>query len=457
MNNLTIIQWNIRSFSKNKSDLENIANTEKADIILLSETWLKKGTFCSLTGFNLFRRDREEDKMGGGVAIAVKRHLMAKEVTTNTDREILTVKVRSWGQEYTFTSIYVPPDKTIDDDIGRIMFRDTRNRLLVGGDFNAHHSLWGSPTNSGKGKKLVEAADEYGMIVKNTGEETRLGHPRRAKSAVDVTFVSADLAGDTEWRVGEEALGSDHYPITIRIKRTGWRTNQHSGKENCQGTIAIINKGIRLNREEWAEVARDCDKLREKQHIETAIIHAARNKAITKGISGIKRRIRPEWWNKKCEEAAKKRTEANKTYRTLKSETTYIMLRRAVARHKREVTEARRDGWAKVCERMNPSTTLTSMWRMVNCFRKNTTGNHTFTGRVDWLEEFLDRNASPFVEQELNINLDTNSNSGIGSPFTMGELEDVLSKLRSTAPGPDGVPYDAYVSLSIEARIGGIY
>lgn len=54
------------------------ANTTNADIIIISETWLKKSVsdeFISIEGFKVYRTDRVGK--GGGVAIYVKSKFLS--------------------------------------------------------------------------------------------------------------------------------------------------------------------------------------------------------------------------------------------------------------------------------------------------------------------------------------------------------------------------------------------
>ena len=71
--NLKIIQWNARSINANIESLEKIIYSLDIDIVILSETWLKKTEIYRVPGYFIYREDRENGY--GGVAILVKKQI----------------------------------------------------------------------------------------------------------------------------------------------------------------------------------------------------------------------------------------------------------------------------------------------------------------------------------------------------------------------------------------------
>nr|CAI5835597.1 unnamed protein product [Callosobruchus analis] len=70
---LNILQWNVLSLNKRKSDLIDLITKEKVDIIVLCEIWLKDDAAINLKGFNCIQKNRRDGK--GGVAILIAKDL----------------------------------------------------------------------------------------------------------------------------------------------------------------------------------------------------------------------------------------------------------------------------------------------------------------------------------------------------------------------------------------------
>lgn len=55
-NNLTILQWNIRSVNKNRTDLVNLSHKHNPDLLFINETWFKQEHNFYLKTFNIIRQ-----------------------------------------------------------------------------------------------------------------------------------------------------------------------------------------------------------------------------------------------------------------------------------------------------------------------------------------------------------------------------------------------------------------
>lgn len=86
------------------------------------------------------------------------------------------------------------------------------------GDFNAHSYLWG-PVNLPDRADVIEyLLEDYNMSVLNNGTPTRNPAPPTERRAPDLSICSASLRQNYTWAVGDDPLGSDHIPITIRFQ-----------------------------------------------------------------------------------------------------------------------------------------------------------------------------------------------------------------------------------------------
>lgn len=94
------------------------------------------------------------------------------------------------------------------------------NSLIITGDFNAQHPLWGSGTEKHNGRIMCEIIDDLDLVILSDGNNTRITPPWQHKSAPDLTLCSPHLVSDNKWQVIQDPGTSDHYPITSSFHLT---------------------------------------------------------------------------------------------------------------------------------------------------------------------------------------------------------------------------------------------
>ncbi|XP_058789072.1 uncharacterized protein LOC131663037 [Phymastichus coffea] len=159
-----MLQWNCRSVGK-KYNFFNEAY--KYDIILLIETWLDNTKSFKLKGFNTIRFDRKAGE-GGGIAILVKENIfydIAEIEYTGKVFETGSVIVKTNSEKLLIMACYRPQQVNKAQNnltsgewnnfIESIINHDS-TYFIVGGDFNAHHSLWGSDKHCPNGNIIAD-------------------------------------------------------------------------------------------------------------------------------------------------------------------------------------------------------------------------------------------------------------------------------------------------------------
>lgn len=65
---------------------------------------------------------------------------------------------------------------------------------------------------------MEELIDAKGLVCLNNGQGTRVNFSNGVESAIDLTLVSSELAGASNWEVlKDNIVGGDHYPIAIQF------------------------------------------------------------------------------------------------------------------------------------------------------------------------------------------------------------------------------------------------
>ena len=239
---ITIIQININGLTTKIHELKNLTDNTKIDITTIQETKLKPTHRTPyLKDYTAIRIDRTY-KNGGGLMTYIKNDIIFTELKTpHTTNHKLTelqhIKIHLANHKHlNISNIYIPPRDTThpdhsnsQEDITNCMTHilNTNNTILTG-DFNAHHTLWHSPTTDNRGTLIANLINSSNQIVLNTNTPTRIRTNRNHQAtSPDISTASNTIYNNITWST-LNALNSDHNPIKISYNtKTKFRLIQH--------------------------------------------------------------------------------------------------------------------------------------------------------------------------------------------------------------------------------------
>ena len=163
-NALRLISINMNGILNKKTELTDLINRQKPDVILIQETLLKSRHTLTFPNMTLHRTDRE-GRRGGGTAIPIKgsiKHYESTLETNNTQIESTAIKIHTNTGYIKIASIYIPPsaDTTIKD-FNEILLTDEPTVIM--GDLNAKHQEWGCRVTNKRGRTLHTAINHTKM------------------------------------------------------------------------------------------------------------------------------------------------------------------------------------------------------------------------------------------------------------------------------------------------------
>lgn len=206
------IQWNCRSIRHKKHEICFLINKYKPSILAISETWLRPGSRFRVPGYSCLRDD--SDNGWDGCALLVKNPLSYSSIPLPQHSLGLNI-VAARALDFTFVSLYIPhPNSSYILEVDSIL-SSLSGPLVVMGDFNCHHTLWGSHFCDPYSPRVLNMLDNYNLCLMNDGSPTRRTFPSQNPSSVDRTLVSSSLASRLEWSVLSRSHGSDHLPILL--------------------------------------------------------------------------------------------------------------------------------------------------------------------------------------------------------------------------------------------------
>lgn len=119
-------------------------------------------------------------------------------------------------------SCYWSPNSTLQDYLDFLArlqesIKTAKTQVLVTGDFNAHHTDWGSKTCNKRGEALSDLISGLGLVVSNEGN-TPTFRNQNGTSIIYITIATPTLATKiADWKVLDTISLSDHSYILYMI------------------------------------------------------------------------------------------------------------------------------------------------------------------------------------------------------------------------------------------------
>ena len=146
---ITVYYFNARSLKNKLLCLHNFLESERPDLVLITETWLNESITDSLilpsNCYNIFRKDRQDGY--GGVLILSNNILKITNVEFYLPEiEIISIDVYTYQRSYRFTCCYRSPNSS-EEYLNRLieclkMNIDTDKNIFIFGDFNLGNINW---------------------------------------------------------------------------------------------------------------------------------------------------------------------------------------------------------------------------------------------------------------------------------------------------------------------------
>jgi hypothetical protein len=186
------------------------------------ERHLTNELYIKLKGYQAYHLIHPQNTARGGSAVLVKdnivHHEEAKYATEEIQAAVVTVQMKR--QAIMSAAAYCPPRHNLKDTGYLNFLRRLGERFIVGGDYNAKNTHWGSRLTTHKGKELYEAIKEYGCEYHSTSKPTYW--PTDEKKIPDLLdfFIAKKISANYIDIAEEYGLSSDHSGIILTLNET---------------------------------------------------------------------------------------------------------------------------------------------------------------------------------------------------------------------------------------------
>ena len=250
-----------------------------------------------------------------------------------------SIEVVSQNKKLKIINMYLPEGDRTGSWVDAVPDRED---CVVLGDFNTRSSLWEDdcpPCYECPGVR--DKVTNSNLVVLNDGSMTRIPdrHQNRP-SAIDLSFVSASLAGSCDWSTGGDPLGSDHIPITVVLGTDIVRDAREDGggaynyKKADWGTFRSAL---------GAEQPLDVSGLSIDGHAAalTKTILSAADQNIPRNRKNKSSNKNNPWWNTSCKQAVRKKQKTFSIYRKNRSQINHENMVAAKIECKKTIAEAK--------------------------------------------------------------------------------------------------------------------
>ncbi|CAD6216496.1 GSCOCG00011340001-RA-CDS, partial [Cotesia congregata] len=227
---MDIIQWNINGFHTRFEMIKLLNNIHNPHILCLQETNFRDNYHSDLKNFSCFHENRiHAARASGGVAIYANPSTLPELIILNTNLEAIAIRIK-FPKAISICSIYLPNRSQLSIPELENLVKSLPKPMIISGDFNCHHPLWGSENHDQRGLLLADWLNTHDdLIALNTGEPTHFNSSNANTSCIDLTIVSSELALLLDWSVLEDTFNSDHFPIVVKLS-----TNNNNQQLNTE-------------------------------------------------------------------------------------------------------------------------------------------------------------------------------------------------------------------------------
>ncbi|CAK1549485.1 unnamed protein product [Leptosia nina] len=199
------------------------------DIALISEPYIgKQKSVTHITGLRVFQSDKNGPTKA---CIVTKDHINAHIISQYTTNNIVIIAITTRSATLYLASVYIEPENDANQTLSLLehfLIHNPNIDILIGGDFNAWHPLWGSGPHArynNRGHEVVDLINATDLFLCNTGNEPTfqtVTHGRARSSIIDLTLASSStLTNILEWKVLQNLFPhSQHNPITFKYNHS---------------------------------------------------------------------------------------------------------------------------------------------------------------------------------------------------------------------------------------------
>ena len=137
-----LIQWNCRGYYANYENLLVLLKEHRPHCVALQETMQNNNTIKPPKGYCIYSTANQQNTAGQGLAILVRNDVPSRKIDIPQNTTSIAVSIK-FNTIVTVCNTYVSPRDQIRPADMRRLLESLPEPLIILGDFNARHPMWG--------------------------------------------------------------------------------------------------------------------------------------------------------------------------------------------------------------------------------------------------------------------------------------------------------------------------
>ncbi|XP_035216847.1 uncharacterized protein LOC118190259 [Stegodyphus dumicola] len=354
-------QINLQRAQAAASQLVQHVITHNLDLLLIQEPYCKDRRVASLpTAWKIFQSQAGTNDQAPRAVIACCNPSWFPLVIT-LKRDYIAILLVYNNIQIIAASVYSSPTEDISNAIVNI--QETKEKypftpLLLGGDFNAHNSIWGYADTTMKGKELEDFLAIQDLQLLNAPNAPPSYDSTYGKGWPDLTISTSSIASFIQnWTILDEESASDHKYIHFQVDCDTSITILRRFKLPSNKIRPITHTFTRLLREEEKYIYNftSPDGMEHYTNHLIEILHEACKNHLP--IRVAKKIQVVSWWTKELRQQRQKCRALRRRLRATinEEEKTHLLMtyRKERAAYKKNIITAKVTSWRTFCTNNN--------------------------------------------------------------------------------------------------------
>lgn len=320
------------------------------DVACIQETQLSDKRAYSLKGYSVERCDGPRDGVHG-VAVVVRQGINYARQTVSDSIQAIHLKIFLGTKTINLVNVYNPPTHILDK-----LFLDGiigLPNLVLLGDFNAKHNMWGYQTveRNPFGTMLASVLEPTMLVILNVSVPTVYTY-QGYHGVLDLSIVSPAFTIKCEYQVLRDPMSSDNFPILLQF-------------DQILPKFCFVDKAWRIKKANWPKFQDALDRNTTLNMIDSADVDLSYNNVVTAvnkaakisipQASGKIRNRRLVYWRQEIKEAILARKKAFRQWSSSKLLADWIEYKRPKALAQRTIRVKAKNHWQNFCSSLDPS------------------------------------------------------------------------------------------------------
>ena len=232
------------TFTSNLKSFQDLVYAERLDMIMVTETWLNNNITNNEIlpkGYHVIRKDRDADKRGGGVLIALREDIAYNRINSRNNSpnwsariEIIALELNLLNSKKSLVCAYYrPPSCDLEEwfELFTAFLQETSHyeKVFITGDFNFPDLTWNSNLVSTKSERCISVrSSKFRELTFDFFLNQVNMYPTRHNNILDLVLTTApdNVVYLSCVSAKTMDLSSDHsltfFDVLLHIKSTGF-------------------------------------------------------------------------------------------------------------------------------------------------------------------------------------------------------------------------------------------